>query len=1322
MAKIQITSQEAEEQIRNLINTFNELKKKLDGIGDKSSNEFKTLTDRANRLEKVIQEVTGTTQNLNKAYNNMSKSQKSAFTQLRNTKDELGKARVKIDEMANSMQKAKKTSDSGIFSGLWRGIKQILGAFGIIAGFQLFANAVKDAFNLTKTLDSLSFAMKAVITDSKELVQTQGWLQDITKNFGAEIVTTTGRFIKFRAAARQAGLSAQETQKIFETMTKVSGVLGLKTDELRGIYLALEQMISKGKITTEELRRQLGERLPGAMDILANSMGVTTAELDKMMKKGEVITKDVLPGFADEVNKAFGLETVNKVETLQAATVRLRNAWTNFISEQNRSSKLSQKLMNIIEWMADNFKLLVNLLVALTGAFVAWKASVLIVNTALAIHQVILKLLNKEYLANVMVKTKAIQTSLTHTGALAAETAATASLGTAVRILIGRLKVLFAVMLRNPYFLLAAGITAIVVSSIKWTKTIKEQAEALNELNQEEVKDLKSKKDVLDNVRDLTVRYEELNKKMGDVVDKTKLTNKESKEYETIIRQIGKAFPLVVAEQDRYGNALTLNNKALKETLQLERELIVLRAEKIIRDQFGSYEDLVEVYEDLNAGQEVYVRGVGRVKKAEDGRFKTLTRFEEIWQGLRGLNPEFDFADPDETLLIKEFVVQMKNALAVSQELQEAAGEIKFGVKVDFQTTGKDMKDFLLDFASFIKTETTPVLPELRQELAELEAAVVSLRLRQEELLPAEVADLKVKTERIEVVKKLIKEITGEIDTRGKQLRQLKEFKDLTEEINRLENEKKQFELEVIIDDPLRSFEEQAKAINDLAQLQIENSQLTRRIKVADAEAEYEAIKKKNDEEMKTASPQRKQELKDNTLDAEKQKNQKIEMELEEHTLRYLKIKQDLKKNLEALGVEMNDAEIDKIEAQFARELDVARQGRKAMLDESNKRIQEAQQVFENSKKNISDRIKLEKVINEERDNQNKIHEGLAEDEEKIEKEKTIAITKELIKQLEAYYLVAKAQGASEEDLKRIQDSIDILKAKLRDLEFPEPDENKVQDWKEAFLEILDAASDFANNIGDIFAAISDRQIESIEAQIKRTEEAYDYLIGLAETNEKNDELLRRNKEQEVQKLEKKRLKAEQKAAKTAKIFSLLQIQLDLAKTITAHALAAAAINATPQGALSLGALGAAYFSIQVPLAIANAAAQTAAVLAAPIPQYAEGGDISHDHIGMINEAGKQEYIERDGKIFTTEKPRALVPLEAGDVIYPSYDDLTKKSMILSTLYNGMSLEKKNFDTAFFGIEESITKGFKKAKINNNINLIGFDPEQNAYRQSLTNW
>ena len=43
--------------------------------------------------------------------------------------------------------------------------------------------------------------------------------------------------------------------------------------------LALAQMASKGTVQAEELRGQLGERLPGAFKIAAAAMGVTQAEL-----------------------------------------------------------------------------------------------------------------------------------------------------------------------------------------------------------------------------------------------------------------------------------------------------------------------------------------------------------------------------------------------------------------------------------------------------------------------------------------------------------------------------------------------------------------------------------------------------------------------------------------------------------------------------------------------------------------------------------------------------------------------------------------------------------------------------------------------------------------------------------------------------------------------------------------------------------------------------------------------------------------------------------------------------------------------------------
>ena len=106
--------------------------------------------------------------------------------------------------------------------------------------------------------------MEKTVGTTNEVASANAFLLRLAKDYGAELVTLTNRYVKFFVAAKQSGVTLNDTKNIFETFTKVSGVMGLRAHELEGVFLALEQMLSKGKVTTEELRRQLGERLPGS--------------------------------------------------------------------------------------------------------------------------------------------------------------------------------------------------------------------------------------------------------------------------------------------------------------------------------------------------------------------------------------------------------------------------------------------------------------------------------------------------------------------------------------------------------------------------------------------------------------------------------------------------------------------------------------------------------------------------------------------------------------------------------------------------------------------------------------------------------------------------------------------------------------------------------------------------------------------------------------------------------------------------------------------------------------------------------------------------
>src|SRR5690606_27812788 len=150
-----------------------------------------------------------------------------------------------------------------------------------------------------------------------------------------------------------------QAEKIFNAVSNASGKLKLSSDQTRGALLALQQMISKGNVQAEELRGQLGERLPGAFAIAARAMGVTEQQLNKMLQQGEVLAADLLPKLADELNKTFGNDQTERIESLQASVNRLSNVFDEAVQD-GRISKFFQAIVDGVAISLNNINKLVN--------------------------------------------------------------------------------------------------------------------------------------------------------------------------------------------------------------------------------------------------------------------------------------------------------------------------------------------------------------------------------------------------------------------------------------------------------------------------------------------------------------------------------------------------------------------------------------------------------------------------------------------------------------------------------------------------------------------------------------------------------------------------------------------------------------------------------------------------------------------------------------------------------------------------------------------------------------------------------------------------
>ena len=103
------------------------------------------------------------------------------------------------------------------------------------------------------------------------------------------------RVFKLAAAAKNSALEGAGVREIFSGAAEAVTTLRLSSDDAAGVFRALSQVISKGKSRPKNLRLQLGDRIPGAVRIMAQALNVTTKELDTMLAQGKVGWKALVP-------------------------------------------------------------------------------------------------------------------------------------------------------------------------------------------------------------------------------------------------------------------------------------------------------------------------------------------------------------------------------------------------------------------------------------------------------------------------------------------------------------------------------------------------------------------------------------------------------------------------------------------------------------------------------------------------------------------------------------------------------------------------------------------------------------------------------------------------------------------------------------------------------------------------------------------------------------------------------------------------------------------------------------------------------------------
>ena len=219
-------------------------------------------------------------------------------------------------------------------------------------GLQLVANVAADLARQSHAaavaMESMSRTLQYASGSARDFVSNSEFLRDRVATLGLDLLSAGAAFAKVAAAAKGTALEGEGARSIFDAVSKASTVMGLNAETTAGALLAVNQMISRGTVSAEELRGQLGERLPGAFQSAARAMGVTTKELGKMLEQGQLLSDVFLPRFAAQLRRDLGESVALAADSVQANTNRMKTAWTRLLVGINNSTFTNESIKGLV--------------------------------------------------------------------------------------------------------------------------------------------------------------------------------------------------------------------------------------------------------------------------------------------------------------------------------------------------------------------------------------------------------------------------------------------------------------------------------------------------------------------------------------------------------------------------------------------------------------------------------------------------------------------------------------------------------------------------------------------------------------------------------------------------------------------------------------------------------------------------------------------------------------------------------------------------------------------------------------------------------------
>lgn len=254
-----------------------------------------------------------------------------------------------------------------------------MGLFNAVAGGYAFKELVATG----REMMQMENMLKAISGDTQTFNSNLKFVKQTADELGISILDMGQSYAKmFMSGKAQFGTDV--LQKSFKGAQSYFRLLGMSAEKINLANKAIEQMFNKQKVSSEELKGQLGEHAAGVMQYFAQAAGTDVQGLFKMMENGQVGTDVVVKAMeAMGVFAQSSPEFQKQLKMSAAAQERFNNKMREFSKVMMESG--------LDELLTEMFGLLSKLITVLTPLF---KGVLLVVKGLKLLGEVIVQ--NKE--------------------------------------------------------------------------------------------------------------------------------------------------------------------------------------------------------------------------------------------------------------------------------------------------------------------------------------------------------------------------------------------------------------------------------------------------------------------------------------------------------------------------------------------------------------------------------------------------------------------------------------------------------------------------------------------------------------------------------------------------------------------------------------------------------------------------------------------------------------------------------------------------------------------------------------------------------------